>query len=104
MTQGRYDTRASYTEVDPWLGVGRLASRKIRGPSTSLGMTQFARNDTRVQATEKKNLGAKGRPRHFAISTFHFFIGCRACPERSRRRSPLPKEVRNPRWVPRLTK
>ena len=29
----------------PWLGVRRLASRKIRGPSASLGMTQrnFAR-------------------------------------------------------------
>jgi len=32
------------------------------------------------------------------------FTGCRACPERSRRRSPLPKEVRNPRRVPHLVK
>jgi len=32
----------------------------------------------------------------------HLFVitGCRARPERSRRRSPLPKEVWNPRWVP----
>src|SRR5258708_35365150 len=61
-------------------GVRRLASRKIRGPSASLGMTQ-EKGDT------KKNLRAKWRPRHFAIST-----GCSG--------SPLPKEVWNPRWVP----
>ena len=73
------------------------------------------------------DLRAKDRPRDFAINN-----GCRACSERSRRRSPravgtvgqyyarekktrradfsiryrvqgspLPKEVRNPRWVPR---
>ena len=35
------------------------------------------------------NLRAKWRPRHFVISTFHRVQG-----------SPLPKEVRNPRWVP----
>jgi hypothetical protein len=33
-------------------------------------------------------LGAKWRPRHFAISTFHWVQG-----------SPLPREARNPRWV-----
>src|SRR5260370_37586970 len=62
-------------------GVRRLASRKIRGPS--------ARDDTKKKATGKKNLRAKWRSRHFAISTFHRVQG-----------SPLPKEARNPRWVP----
>jgi hypothetical protein len=47
VTAGRSDlchsepeARASRTAVDPWLGVRRLAWRKIRGPSASLGMTQ----------------------------------------------------------------
>ena len=37
-------------------------------------MTQ-GRNDT-----GKKNLRAKGRPRHFAISTFHFSLGAGVTP------------------------
>jgi hypothetical protein len=39
-TEQANEARASHTAVDPWLGVRRLASRKIRGPSASLGMTQ----------------------------------------------------------------
>jgi hypothetical protein len=30
--------------------------------------------------TGKKNLRAKGRPRHFAISTFHFSLGAGVTP------------------------
>jgi hypothetical protein len=35
-----FGTGFSRVVVDLWLGVGRLALRKIRGPSASLGMTQ----------------------------------------------------------------
>jgi hypothetical protein len=55
------EARASHIAVDPWLGGASAGVEKDPG---SLG---FARDDTKEEGDEKKNLRAKGRPRHFAI-------------------------------------
>jgi hypothetical protein len=41
------------SSVDSWLRVRRLASRKIRGPSASLGMTQGA-SDTKTEGESER--------------------------------------------------
>jgi hypothetical protein len=72
----------------------RHTSRLIRDWGASAGVEKdpgslgFARDDTRTlgmtqeKGDTKKNLGAKWRPRRFAILTFHWVQG-----------SPLPKEA-----------
>src|ERR1700683_5646849 len=41
---------------------------------------RFALNDTKKRTTQEKEPGAKWRPRHFAISTFHFSLGAGVTP------------------------
>jgi hypothetical protein len=62
----------------------RLASRKIRGPSASLGMTQFARDDTSGRRQRKRTSEQKGGLAilRLVLFTFHWVQG-----------SPLPKEA-----------
>src|SRR5580704_301104 len=86
-----------------FLGLRRRTSRSRRLPDPFVGRSLDARKRrlelaSDVELNSPRNLRAKCRPRHFALSLLPV-TGCRACPERSRRRSPLPGEVWNPRWV-----
>jgi hypothetical protein len=71
-----------HTAVDPWLGVRRLASRKIRGPSASLGMTQEELGMTQ----EKKAAGKRTWEQKGVLAILRFSY-------RWVQGSPLPKEA-----------
>ena len=59
--------------------------------------TKFRDSETSRTSHPRANVLHPNPPPTWTEGTQH---GCRACPERSRRRSPLPKEVWNPRRVP----